>query len=167
MLNGTRTFFGFDIGLDDQMDLQAPSVDFLSPESSPMQDLNSNLQSLNQLIIGQLAYKGTDFGVLSKDPSVFADFYDLYAYGAALAGDHPHPSTLRYIENGQTKASFIGDGIVPSYSQKLSLLLEKEGIVVTKQIVNNATDILHTEETSKVTDLDSLFEGLYPSLGWK
>lgn len=84
-----------------------------------------------------------------------------------FSGDHPHPDTLRYIENGQAKASFIGDGIVPSYSQKLSLLLEKEGIVVTKQIINKASNILHTEETSKVTDLNLLFEGLYPSLGWK
>lgn len=167
MLNGSRTYFGFDIGLKYQMDLQAPSVDYLSPESSSIQDLNVNLLSLSQLIIGQLTYEGASFGLLSKDPSLFADFYDLYAYRAFAAGDHPHPDTLRYIENGQTRASFIGDGIVPAYSQKLSLLLEKEGITATKQGIQYAPNILHTEETKQVSDINWLFESLYSSLGWK
>ncbi len=162
MLNGTRTYFGFDIGLKYKMDLQAPSVDFLSPESPSVQSLNNSLLTLDNLIIGQLAYQGTAFGILSKKPN-----YDLYDYGTWFSGDHPHPDTLRYIENGQTRASFIGDGIVPVYSQKLSLLLEKEGIEVTKQDINKNSNILHTEETSVVSDINWLFEGLYPILGWK
>lgn len=162
LLNGTRTFFGYNYSKEYNMDLQAPSIDFLSPDKSSIRNLNDNLLSLDNLIIGQLTYEGSDFGVLGKSPN-----YDLYDYGRWFSGDHPHPDTLRYIENGQTRASFIGDGIVPSHSQKLSLLLEKEGIIVTKKGINKETNILHTEETSEVTDLDWLFEGLYPSLGWK
>jgi pimeloyl-ACP methyl ester carboxylesterase len=165
LLNGTRTYFGV-INVDEyQMDLQAPSIDFLSPDSSSVTSLNNDLSGLTNLITGALIYEGTKFGLLGKDVKLWFD-YDLYQYQSGV-GDHPHPDTLRYIENGQTRASFIGDGIVPSYSQKLSLLLENEGIVVTKQGINTATDILHTEETSKITDLDWLFEGLYQSLGWK
>jgi pimeloyl-ACP methyl ester carboxylesterase len=166
MLNGSRTYFGFGFGLEYQMDLQAPSVDYLSPESSSIQDLNLNLLSLSQLIIGQLAYEGTSFGVLSKDAGL-SDFYDLYAYNTWFAGDHPHPETLKYIENGQTRASFIGDGIVPVYSQKLSLLLEKEGLKVAKKGTQSTANILHTEETKQVSDINWLFKGLYTSLGWK
>jgi pimeloyl-ACP methyl ester carboxylesterase len=162
MLNGTRSFFGYNYSKEYKMDLQAPSVYFLSPESLSIQNLNNNLSGLNQLIIGQLAYEGTAFGILSKGPS-----YDLYDYGAWLAGDHPHPDTLSYIENGQTRASFIGDGIVPAYSQKLSLLMEKQGLSVTKTGIINTSNILHTEETSQVSDINWLFEGLYLSLGWK
>ncbi len=166
MLNGTRTFFGFNYSKKYQMDLQVPSIDFLSPESSSIQSLNNNLSNLDELIIGQLVYEGTTFGILSKDAGL-SDFYDLYAYGTWFAGDHPHPDTLRFIENDQTRASFIGDGIVPSYSQKLNLLLDQEGIVVTKQRTQNTTNILHTEETSQVSDINWLFEGLYQNLGWR
>jgi pimeloyl-ACP methyl ester carboxylesterase len=162
MLQGTRTFLGYNYSNKYQMDLQAPSVDFLSPDSTAINNLNENIQSLNNLIIGQLSYEGTAFGVLSKDPG-----YDLYDYGTWFAGDHPHPDTLGYIENGQTRTSLLGDGIVPTYSQKLSLLLAKEGITITAQGSQNATNILHVEETSKVSDINWLFERLYPDLGWK
>ncbi|ASP48159.1 pre-peptidase C-terminal domain-containing protein [Cognaticolwellia beringensis] len=166
MLNGTRTYFGFDIGLENQMELQAPSINFLSPESDNIKALNENVALINNLVIGQLAYEGTKFGVLSKEAGL-SDFYDLYAYGAWFGGDHPHPDTLRYIENGVPRASLIGDGIVPSYSQKLSFLLEKEGIAITKAGTQSAENILHTEETSQVSDINWLFEGLYQSLEWK
>jgi len=162
MLNGTRKFFGYNYSRKYQMDIQAPSIDYLSPDSLAIQGLNESLVSLNDLIIGQLAYQGTTFGILSKDPS-----YNLYAYGTWFAGDHPHPHTLTYMQNGQTKSSFIGDGIVPSYSQKLSLLLAIEGLVITAQDVIYTSNILHTEETSEVSDINRLFESLYPSLGWK
>ncbi|MGB2739022.1 MAG: pre-peptidase C-terminal domain-containing protein [Cognaticolwellia sp.] len=166
MLNGTRTYFGFGVGLKYQMELQAPSIDFLSPESDNIKALNENVAQLNNLVVGQLAYEGTKFGVLSKDAGL-SDFYDLYDYGTWFGGDHPHPDTLRYIENGVTRASLIGDGIVPSYSQKLSLLLEKESIAITKARTQSTENILHTEETSQVSDINWLFEGLYQSLEWK
>jgi pimeloyl-ACP methyl ester carboxylesterase len=166
MLQGTRTYFGFDIGLEYQMDLQAPSIDFLSPYSLSILSINEDLHSLNGLIMGQLTYEGTSFGVLSKDAGI-SDQYDLYAYGTLFAGDHPHPDTLRYIEDGQTRASLKGDGIVPSDSQRLSLLLDNEGIEITVQGSQKSVDILHIEETSKVSDINWLFERLYPSLGWK
>ncbi|NMP03880.1 peptidase [Pseudoalteromonas arctica] len=165
MLDGTRTYFGVDFGLDYQMDLQSPSIDFLSPESSSIQYLNSDLTSLDDLVIGQLAYQGTDFGILSKDAGISG--YDLYAYRALFSGDHPHPETLRYIENGQTRASFIGDGIVPAYSQKLSLLLERQGISITKEDTQTDVNILHTEETERVTDIFRLLDALYTDLEWK
>ena len=165
MLNGTRTYFGLNLGPDYQMDLQSPSIDLLSPESSAIQDLNSNLMSLDDLVIGQLAYQGTDFGILSKDAGISG--YDLYAYRALFSGDHPHPETLRYIENGQTRASFIGDGIVPVYSQKLSLLLERQGISITKEDTQTDANILHTEETERVTDIFRLLDALYTDLEWK
>ena len=104
-----------------------------------MRNLNNQLSNLDNLIIGQLSYEGTIFGLLSKDAGL--SDYDLYAYGTWFSGDHPHPDTLRYIENGQTRASLIGDGIVPMYSQKLSLLLESEGLRVTKAGTQNTVNI--------------------------
>lgn len=166
MLNGTRTYFGFDFGLEYQMDLQAPSVGYLSTDSTEISTLNENLLSLEELIIGQLSFSGTKFGILSKDAGL-SDFYDLYAYQSWFSGDHPHPDTLTYIENGQTRASYTGDGIVPVYSQQLSLLLENESIKVTAESINKTANILHTEETSQVSDISGLFEELYQSLGWK
>lgn len=166
MLNGTRTYFGFDIGLEYQMELQAPSVDFLSPESEAITKLNNNISQLSTLVIGQLTYSGTTFGILSKDAGL-AKYYDLYKYGTLFAGDHPHPDTLRYIENGETRESFIGDGIVPVKSQRLSYLLENEGINITVAGNQDAPNILHTEETKRVSDINWLFERLYQSLDWK
>ena len=168
MLDGTRTYFGSKLGPDYQMDLQSPSIDFLSPGSPEILSLNSDLTSLDGLIIGQLAYQGTDFGVLSKSAGLFGnELYDLYAYRAIFGGDHPHPETLRYIENGQTRASFIGDGIVPVYSQKLSLLLERQGISIAKEDTQTDVNILHTEETERVTDIFRLLDALYTDLEWK
>ncbi|ABM02271.1 peptidase domain protein [Psychromonas ingrahamii 37] len=164
MLYGTRTFFLYNYSKDYQMDLQAPGIDFLSPDSSSIKNLNENLSGMMNLTTGALVYEGTEFGLLGEDVKFLFD-YDLYDYHSGV-GDHPHPDTLTYIENGQTRASFIGDGIVPVYSQKLSLLLENKGLVVTKEGVNKTSNILHTEETSQVTDIDWLFEGLYPTLGW-
>ncbi|AWB57096.1 pre-peptidase C-terminal domain-containing protein [Colwellia sp. Arc7-D] len=165
LLNGTRTYFGV-IDVDDyQMELQAPSIDFLSPESDNIKTLNENIALLHSLVIGQLAYEGTRFGLLGKNVKFLFD-YDLYQYQSGV-GDHPHPDTLRYIENGVTRESLIGDGIVPSYSQKLSLLLEKEGIAITKAGTQSTENILHTEETSQVSDINWLFEVLYQSLEWE
>jgi pimeloyl-ACP methyl ester carboxylesterase len=165
MLQGIRTFFGYNYSDKYQMDLQAPSINFLSPESLSIQGLNESLQGLNDLIIGQLTYEGTKFGVLSKDAGLSG--YDLYAYGTLFSGDHPHPDTLTYVQNGQTRASLQGDGIVPADSQKLSLLLDKEGIVITAKRSQKSANILHIEETKQVTDINWLFERLYPSLGWR
>lgn len=164
LLNGTRELWGVSVGKY-EMDLQAPSIDFLSPDSSSINSLNENLSNMKELITGVLIYEGTKFGHIGKDVKFYFD-YDLYQYQSGV-GDHPHPDTLRYIESGQTRESFIGDGIVPSYSQKFSLLLESEGLIVTKEGINKTSDVLHTEETSKVSDINWLFEGLYPSLGWK
>lgn len=166
MLQGTRTFIGYNYSNKYQMDLQAPSVDFLSPDSYSIESLNESLYSLNGLTMGQLTYEGTSFGILGKDAGL-SDMYDLYAYGTWFSGDHPHPDTLMYIENGQIRASLKGDGIVPSESQKLSLLLDEVGIEVTVQGIQTSANILHTEETSRVSDINWLFEKLYPSLGWK
>lgn len=166
MLQGTREFFGYNYSDEYKMDLQAPSVDFLSPESISINSLNETLQSLNGLTMGQLTYQGTQFGILGRDAGL-SDLYDLYDYGTWFSGDHPHPDTLSYVQNGQTRLSLLGDGIVPAESQKLNLLLEKEGIAITTQKSLNTSNILHIEETSQVTDIYWLFERLYPSLGWR
>ena len=165
MLNGTRTYFGFDIGLENLLDLHAPSVDFLSSDSEAIQNLNSDLSSLGNLVIGQLIYEGTEFGLLAEDVAVGLD-YDLYDSGASL-GDHPNDNTLRYIENGQTRESFIGDGIVPSYSQNLGILLEQQGMSVSESIINQTPKILHAEEVKEITDIKQLFDDLYSELEWK
>ena len=161
LLNGTRWY-----ATSYSMDLQAPSIDYLSPDKSSIQDLNSNLLTLNNLTIGQLVYEGTEFGILKKDAGL-SSFYDLYDYGFLFSGDHPSSDALEYIQNGQTKASLIGDGIVPSYSQNLSLLLENDGLTINRQRTTTTTNILHTEETSQISDIYWLFEGLYTDLGWK
>ena len=163
LLAGIRKFLGVPIG-EEQMDLQAPSINFLAPTSFDMTELNENLQLLPELIVGHLSYKGTKFGLLGIDVKFYFD-YDLYSYQSGL-GDHPHPDTLRYIENGKSRASLIGDGIVPAYSQQLSILLEEIGRPVDVSGVINTTNILHTAETSRISDLNWLFERLYPKLGW-
>jgi hypothetical protein len=45
--------------------------------------------------------------------------------------------------------------------------LENEGVGITKKTTQNDANILHTEETKQVSDINWLFEGLYISLGWK
>jgi len=164
MLNGTRTYFGFSFG-DYQMDLQAPSIDYLSPDSQAIISLNETISKVENLITGALTYEGTKFGVLGKD--VFLSFdYDLYQYQNGI-GDHPSPDTLTFIQNNQSRELLIGDGIVPSYSQNLSLLLENDGLTINRQRTTTTTNILHTEETSQISDISWLFEGLYTDLGWK
>lgn len=165
MLNGTRTYFGLPIAQKYRMDMQAPSIDFLSPDSSSIQDLNDDISQLANITLGQLTYQGTQFGILSRDAGL-ADFYDLYAYRSLFSGDHPHPDTLNYVQAGQTRASLIGDGIVPVDSQRLSLLVNEQGISMASQYTHQS-NTLHTEETSQVSDIHQLFQDLYPDLGWK
>ncbi|REL34239.1 pre-peptidase C-terminal domain-containing protein [Thalassotalea euphylliae] len=163
LLDGTREFFGYPVG-EYLLDLQAPSIHFLSPESEAINRSNETLAELNELIIGQLAYEGTRFGLLAKDV-VFLFDYDLYRYQIGI-GDHPHPDTLRYVENGQSREFYVGDGIVPAFSQKLSLLLALEGIDINRARTQTAENILHTEETQQVSDIHWLFEGLFQALEW-
>jgi len=161
MLLGTRIFIIYNYQPKYMMDLLAPTIGSLSPESSAIVAMNNNLFSLESLVIGQLSYEGTKFGFLAKSPN-----YDLYDYGAWLAGDHPHPSTLTYIQNGASRASLIGDGIVPVYSQQLSRLLALDARNVDVSLNSKASKVLHTEETSRVTDLNAVFEKMYVQLGW-
>ncbi len=149
------------------MNLRAPSINFLSPESSEITNLNTNILALENIITGQLSYKGTAFGILAKDVGPRSLDYDLYEYQQFLGGDHPHSSTLRYIEKGQSRESYIGDGIVPVYSQKLSLLLEQNNRSIDISKVVSANNVIHTEETERVTDLYEVFESLYPLIGWR
>ncbi|MCL1068626.1 peptidase [Shewanella olleyana] len=168
MLNGTRIFLGYKYQPEYRMEMQAPSIDFLSPESSQLNELNEYIYHLDGFVLGQLAYEGTTFGFLSRGAGLSGeDIYDLYDYGRWFGGDHPHPDTLRYIENGVSRESLIGDGIVPADSQKLSLLLVQQGISVNKAGTQDKENVLHTEETSQVSDIHWLFESLYQSLEWK
>lgn len=150
------------------IDLLVPSIDFLSPESNEINKLNENLVSLENINISELSYQGTQFGILAKNATgLLKDGdYDLYNYGEFLGGDHPHPSTLSYIESGVSRASLIGDGIVPVYSQKLSNLLIPQGRNVDKSFYSNENKVLHTEQTSKVTDLYTVFEYVRSQIGW-
>ncbi|GGP88389.1 pre-peptidase C-terminal domain-containing protein [Shewanella ulleungensis] len=165
LLAGDRTFFGIPIGKK-EMDLLVPSIDFLSPESTEIKALNDNLLALDNIVIGQLSYRGTNFGILAEDVGLGND-YDLYDYGAWFVGDHPHPSTLRYIENGQTRASFVGDGIVPAYSQQISELLTPFARNVDLSFSSTAYNVIHTEQTQQVSDLYSVFESVRVQIGWE
>ncbi|MGS0673767.1 alpha/beta fold hydrolase [Shewanella sp. 125m-1] len=161
MIAGERWYFE-----DNLMDLRAPSIDFLSPESTEINDLSSNILALENIITAQLSYRGTKFGILAKQLPVTGSDYDLYDYGSWFVGDHPHPSTLRYIEQGQTRESLIGDGIVPSYSQQLSNLLIPFGRNVDLSFTNNDYNVIHTELPLQVTDLHTMFESIRSAIGW-
>ncbi|MCG3864421.1 MULTISPECIES: pre-peptidase C-terminal domain-containing protein [unclassified Photobacterium] len=153
---------------DFMIDLLVPSIDFLSPESNEINKLNENLVSLENIKISELSYQGTQFGILAKNATgLLKDGdYDLYNYRQFFGGDHPNPTTLRYIEKGASRESLIGDGIVPAYSQKLSNLLISQGRNVDKSFSSNESKVLHTEQTSKVTDLYTVFESVRSQIGW-
>ncbi|WP_244262843.1 alpha/beta fold hydrolase [Shewanella frigidimarina] len=161
MLAGERWYLDYEY-----IDLRVPSIDFLSPESTEIIELNGNILALENIIIAQLSYRGTNFGILAEDVGLGSD-YDLYDYGAWFGGDHPHPSTLRYIENGQTRDSFIGDGIVPAYSQQLSELLIPVARNVDLSFSSTAYNVIHTEQTQQVSDLYSMFESVRVQIGWE
>jgi pimeloyl-ACP methyl ester carboxylesterase len=161
MMAGERWYF-----TENLMDLRVPSIDFLSPESSEIINLNANVLALENVVTAQLSYHGTQFGILAENIGLGGD-YDLYAYQQFLGGDHPHPSTLRYIEQGQSRASFIGDGIVPVYSQQLSELLIPYGRNVDLAFSSNSSNVIHTEQTSRVSELHSMFESVRTQIAWK
>jgi pimeloyl-ACP methyl ester carboxylesterase len=166
LLAGERVYFGYPFG-DDEMDLLVPSIDFLSPESTEIKELNDNILGLENIVIGQLSYRGTKFGILAEDKGPLGLDYDLYKYQQLFGGDHPHPSTLRYIEKGQTRESFIGDGIVPAYSQQLSELLIPFARNVDLSFSSNAYNVIHTEQTEQVSDLNSMFESVRLQISWE
>ncbi|WP_232772128.1 PGAP1-like alpha/beta domain-containing protein [Shewanella sp. Actino-trap-3] len=166
LLAGERVYFGYPFG-NDEMDLLVPSIDFLSPESSEIKKLNDNVLALENVIIAQLSYRGTKFGILAENIGPLNLDYDLYKYQQLFGGDHPHPSTLRYIEKGQTRESFIGDGIVPAYSQQLSELLIPFARNVDLSFSSNAYNVIHTEQTEQVSDLNSMFESVRLQISWE
>lgn len=166
MLAGERTFFGYNYQKEYQMDMHAPSIDYLSPESTAISSLNVNISALYGKVLGSLSYEGTSFGFLARGAGV-STFYDIYDYGTWFSGDHPHPSLLTYVENGQTRDSYYGDGIVPAYSQRFYILLSEAYIFGSINANNFQKNNLHTDETSLVSDINWLFENLYPVLGWK
>ncbi len=164
MLAGERKYWGIQLG-EYVMDLMAPSVGFLSPESEDISSLNSSVWGLDGVSLAELTYSGTRFGILDTDVK-YVGVYDLYDYGAPFKGDHPHPSTLRYVENGETRDSLVGDGIVPLASQKLSLLLEQYGQTVDFSSNNNSSNIVHIDETRQVTDIFNSYRDVLDAIGW-
>ncbi|MGI9946913.1 alpha/beta fold hydrolase [Vibrio hyugaensis] len=164
MLAGERKYFGFQFS-DYVMDLMAPSIDFLSPGSEEVTIVNGGVLGLENIILSELTYSGTQFGVLALDATPRGN-YDLYMYQQLLGGDHPHPSTLRYVENGATRASLVGDGIVPVDSQKLSQILAPYGRGVDFSLNNDKYNIVHIDQTKQVTDLFAMFQQVSESIGW-
>ncbi|YCO00890.1 alpha/beta fold hydrolase [Vibrio sp. VNB-15] len=161
MMTGERWY-----SLKQILDLRAPSIDFLSPDSDEMSNLISSVSTLSEsVLLSELTYSGTEFGILDTDVKLIG-IYDLYDYGSLFNGDHPHPSTLRYIENGATRASLVGDGIVPVNSQKLSQVLAPYGRNVDFSLTNDGHNIVHIDQTKQVTDLFEMFQQVSESIGW-
>ncbi|GMQ49431.1 PGAP1-like alpha/beta domain-containing protein [Vibrio sp. 10N] len=160
MMAGERWYFGKKI-----LDLRAPGIDFLSPDAPSMTNLNSDVLPLDEVALAELTYSGTRFGILDTDVDIVG-VYDLYDYGAFLGGDHPHPSTLRYVESGETRDNLVGDGIVPLASQKLSLILEQYGQTVDFSSNNNSLNVVHIDETKQVTDIFDTYMEVSDAIGW-
>jgi len=129
------------------LDLTAPSIKYLSPESEETIALNNSAYVLDALNIEykQMVYTGYELGDLVNG-------YNLFSFSI---GDHPSQSAENVILEGYSPTHFDGDSIVPTASQKFG------------KSEFTATQARHTDETGRVTDLDAQIDAMSVKLGWK
>jgi len=136
------------------LDLAVPSIKYLAPEHSEVISLEQNIQNLPlSAEYTQMVYTGRDLGVLAQvpgfDPAASIWEVNTLVFNLAKASD----SLKMYMLNGQTRASYSGDGIVSTQSQQFGQ--------------HEFTDEgLHGFETEKSSDLSSQLNGIKQTIQW-
>lgn len=141
------------------INLKVPSIDFLSDSSAAIRTLNANVGKLPTIKFTQLVYNKLNFGCLGGG---FFDTETSCGFNIFTDVAGPSDNGLNFVLNGRARSSFIGDGIVPVYSQRMT------GVAGWNQWVRTFRYIkrIHTAEPKRVTDLSRALMNMYKRLGW-
>jgi pimeloyl-ACP methyl ester carboxylesterase len=142
------------------INLKAPTFDFLSDSSSAIRELNANISKLPAIQYTQITYDNLKFGCLggslinNKERNCGFDIFSTVG-GPSNAG-------LNAVLNGRKRSTLTGDGLVPFFSQRMNSLA---GWV---QPVKNYRKVqrVHTSEPKQITDLSRALTNMYKRLNW-
>jgi pimeloyl-ACP methyl ester carboxylesterase len=141
------------------INLKAPTFDFLSDSSSAIKELNANVSKLPAIKYTQLAYDNLKFGCLggSLINSERNCGFDIFS---TVGG--PSNSGLNAVLNGRKRSTLTGDGLVSYVSQRMNSLA---GWV---QPIKNYRKVqrVHASEPKQITDLSRALTNMYKRLKW-
>jgi pimeloyl-ACP methyl ester carboxylesterase len=141
------------------INLKVPSIDFLSDSSAAISTLNTNVSKLPAIKYTQIVYDKLNFGCLGGglfDTETSCGF-NIFTN---VAG--PSDAGLNFVLNGRARGSFIGDGIVPAFSQRMSSLAGWSQSIRNFRYIKR----IHTAEPKRVLDLSRALTNMYKRLGW-
>ncbi|ESS71284.1 peptidase domain-containing protein [Methyloglobulus morosus KoM1] len=141
------------------INLKIPTINFLSDSSTEITTLNANVDKLPAIKFTQIVYDKLNFGCLGGG---FFDTETSCGFNMFTNAAGPSDAGLNTILNGRARSSFVGDGIVPVVSQRMS------GLVGWNQPIRNFryTKRIHTAEPKRVLDLSRALNNMYKRLGW-
>jgi len=135
------------------LNVTRPTIKFLADNSTAINSLSNNIVLMpSNISYGLMEFSGVHLGDLNS-------LYDAFNGGFQLApGGGFSSNSLNYILDGRPIGDFLGDGIVHLHSQRFYEIPGFPRANVMKVVTTAA--IRHTEETDRVTDIDTLLKSL-------
>jgi hypothetical protein len=141
------------------IDLKAPGIDFLSDASPQIKELNRNIKNLPKINFTELTYDRINFGCLGNSLTNRKSGCGYDIFNEII---RPSNNGLNYVLSGRSRAVLRGDGIVPIYFQKMSIL---PGWKLPIRAFNK-NSVVHIEESKQVRDLSIALSNIYSRLHW-
>ena len=141
------------------INLKAPTFDFLSDSSPAIKELNANVNKLPAIKYTQLAYDNLKFGCLGGS---LVDSDSNCGFNIFSTVGRPSNTGLNVVLNGRKRSSLVGDGLVPFFSQRMSNLAGWTQPIKSFRKVQR----VHTAEPKQISDLSRALTNMYKRLGW-
>jgi hypothetical protein len=141
------------------INLKAPTFDFLSDSSPAIKDLNANVSKLPEIKYTQIAYDNLKFGCLGGS-LINSERNCGFNIFSTVGG--PSNAGLNYVLNGRARSEFVGDGLVPFFSQRMSNLTGWVQPIKSFRKVQR----VHTAEPKQILDLSRALTNMYKRLSW-
>jgi pimeloyl-ACP methyl ester carboxylesterase len=141
------------------LDLKVPSFGFLSDLSPETRALVADVTKLPSIYYTQIMYDRLNLGCLGGGLFNRETSCGFNIFATPL---RPSGSGQNAILRGQPRSLFRGDGIVPSYSQRMSATPGWNQPIRTFRYQKR----IHTAEPRRVTDLSRALTNMYRRLGW-
>jgi len=139
------------------LNFKAPSINYLSDASPSIKTLNTNILKLPPIKFTQIAYDIVQFGCLGGSLADNECGFDIFS-----SPGKPSNPALTAVLNGRTRVALLGDGIVPNFSQQMSLLKGWNRAVKRYDRFQR----VHTSEPKQILDLSIALTDIYNRLGW-
>jgi len=148
----------FNLVLNERLDVRRPTIDYVSSTGAQITKLNHGISNLLKNVnvkYGQIRYTGVPLGTLVRADISDTGYYSVFdgpCHQLSDGGVIRKLNAKKFIlRKGKTPNDYLGDGVVPVQSQQA-------GPKSSVQLLGSpGVDVLHKEETSRSTDISTMF----------